>query len=132
MPALPFHALELLPDSPEGQPAGLRVAAGERQEHPEISATLVDLVSLQPWDKEAVSNAVKASGKVVVLYEDTFSSSFGAEVAAWINENCFEYLDAPVMRCGSLDTAIPMSKVLEDDFLAKARLGEVITKLLSY
>ena len=111
---------------------GVHWALDYLKEHPEISATLVDLVSLQPWDKEAVSNAVKASGKVVVLYEDTFSSSFGAEVAAWINENCFEYLDAPVMRCGSLDTAIPMSKVLEDDFLAKARLGEVITKLLSY
>ena len=86
--------------------------------------------SLHAPDKTLSLHDLK--GKVVVLYEDTFSSSFGAEVAAWINENCFEYLDAPVMRCGSLDTAIPMSKVLEDDFLAKARLGEVIAKLLSY
>lgn len=100
--------------------------------HPEISATLIDLVSLQPWDKEAVKAAVKATGRVLVLHEDTLTNGFGSEISAWINENCFEYLDAPVMRCASLDTAIPMSKVLEDDFLAKARLGDFIEKLLAY
>ncbi|WP_316786366.1 dehydrogenase E1 component subunit alpha/beta [Pedobacter frigiditerrae] len=100
--------------------------------HPEISATLVDLVSLQPWDKEAVANAIKATGRVIILHEDTLSSGFGAELSAWISENCFEYLDAPVMRCASLDTAIPMSKVLEDSFLAKSRLGEKVSKLLGY
>ncbi|WP_293299240.1 dehydrogenase E1 component subunit alpha/beta [Pedobacter sp. UBA4863] len=100
--------------------------------HPEIAATLIDLVSLQPWDKETVAAAVKATGKVLILHEDTLSSGFGGEISAWINEHCFEYLDAPVMRCASLDTAIPMSKVLEDDFLAKARLGEMVQKLLSY
>lgn len=100
--------------------------------HPEISATVVDLVSLQPWDKEAVREAVKATGKVLVLHEDTLTNGFGSEISAWISENCFEYLDAPVMRCASLDTAIPMNKVLEDSFLAKARLGEMINKLLAY
>ncbi|WP_316771118.1 dehydrogenase E1 component subunit alpha/beta [Pedobacter frigiditerrae] len=100
--------------------------------HPEISATLVDLVSLQPWDKEAVANAIKATGRVIILHEDTLSSGFGAELSAWISENCFEYLDAPVMRCASLDTAIPMSKILEDSFLAKSRLGEKVSKLLGY
>lgn len=100
--------------------------------HPEISVTLVDLVSLQPWDKDAVADAVKATGKVIILHEDTLTNGFGAELAAWIGEHCFQYLDAPVMRCASLDTAIPMSKVLEDDFLAKKRLGETIDKLLSY
>ncbi|GAB1463710.1 alpha-ketoacid dehydrogenase subunit alpha/beta [Pedobacter sp.] len=100
--------------------------------HPEIAATLIDLVSLQPWDKETVAAAVKATGKILILHEDTLSSGFGGEISAWINEHCFEYLDAPVMRCASLDTAIPMSKVLEDDFLAKARLGEMVQKLISY
>ena len=66
------------------------------------------------------------------MHEDTLSNGFGAELSAWIMENCFEYLDAPVMRCASLDTAIPMSKVLEEDFLAKRRLGEVVDKLLAY
>lgn len=100
--------------------------------NPQISATVVDLVSLQPWDKATVEATVKATGRVLILHEDTLSSGFGAEISAWISEHCFEYLDAPVMRCASLDTAIPMSKVLEDDFLAKARLGKTIEKLISY
>ncbi|RZL48286.1 MAG: dehydrogenase [Pedobacter sp.] len=101
-------------------------------QHPEISATLVDLVSLQPWDKVTVEKAVKATGRVIILHEDTLSNGFGAELAAWIGENCFEHLDAPVLRCASLDTAIPMNKILEDSFLAKSRLGEMVEKILAY
>lgn len=111
---------------------GVHWALDYLKAHPEISATLVDLVSLQPWDKEAVGAAVKTTGRVLLLHEDTLTGGFGSEISAWINENCFEYLDAPVMRCASLDTAIPMSKVLEDDFLAKARLEVLINKLLAY
>lgn len=111
---------------------GVHWALDYLKESPQLSATLVDLVSLQPWDKETVKTAVKASGRVLILHEDTLSSGFGAEVAAWIGEHCFSDLDAPVMRCASLDTAIPMSKILEDDFLAKKRLGEMVEKLLGY
>ncbi|WP_316819884.1 thiamine pyrophosphate-dependent enzyme [Pedobacter gandavensis] len=100
--------------------------------HPELSITLLDLRSLQPWDKTAVSAAVKQTGRVLILHEDTLSSGFGAELAAWIGEHCFNDLDAPVMRCASLDTAIPMNKVLEDDFLAKRRLSATVDKLLAY
>jgi 2-oxoisovalerate dehydrogenase E1 component len=111
---------------------GVHWALDYLKENSDLSATLVDLVSLQPWDKETVSAAVKATGRVLILHEDTLSSGFGAEVAAWIGEHCFSHLDAPVMRCASLDTAIPMSKILEDDFLAKKRLGEMVKKLLRY
>jgi 2-oxoisovalerate dehydrogenase E1 component len=111
---------------------GVHWALDYLKEHPEINATLVDLVSLQPWDKEAVAKAVKATGRVIILHEDTISSGFGAEISAWIVENCFEHLDAPVMRCASLDTAIPMSKVLEDSFLAKNRLADTVEKILKY
>ena len=111
---------------------GVHWALAYLNQHPEIAATLVDLVSLQPWDKETVANAVKATGRVIILHEDTISSGFGAEISAWIAEHCFEYLDAPVLRCASLDTAIPMSKVLEDSFLAKNRLREMVEKLLAY
>lgn len=111
---------------------GVHWALDYLNKNPDLSATLVDLVSLQPWDKETVKATVKATGRVLILHEDTLSSGFGAEVAAWIGEHCFEYLDAPVMRCASLDTAIPMSKVLEDDFLAKKRLSESVEKLLAY
>lgn len=111
---------------------GVHWALDYLNHHPEIAATLVDLVSLQPWDKETVANAVKATGRVIILHEDTMSSGFGAEISAWIAEHCFEYLDAPVLRCASLDTAIPMSKVLEDSFLAKSKLGKAVEKLLGY
>jgi 2-oxoisovalerate dehydrogenase E1 component len=111
---------------------GVHWAMDYLDKNPELSATLVDLVSLQPWDKQAVADTVKNTGRVLILHEDTLSSGFGAELASWIGENCFEHLDAPVMRCASLDTAIPMNKVLEDNFLAKARLAETITKLLAY
>jgi len=67
-----------------------------------------------------------------VLHEDTLTNGFGAEIAAHIAEHCFKFLDAPVMRCASLDTAIPMNKALEDQFLAKARLAETMDKLLDY
>ncbi|WP_025143946.1 thiamine pyrophosphate-dependent enzyme [Pedobacter jeongneungensis] len=111
---------------------GVHWALDYLKQHPESSATLIDLRTLQPWDKETVSKAVKSTGRVLILHEDTLTNGFGAEISAWIGEHCFSYLDAPVMRCASLDTAIPMSKVLEDDFLAKARLAETIDKLLKY
>lgn len=100
--------------------------------HPELSADLVDLRSLQPWDKDAVKSSVQKTGRVLILHEDTLTNGLGGEISAWIAEHCFEYLDAPVMRCASLDTAIPMNKALEDNFLAKARLGEVVDKLVGY
>jgi len=111
---------------------GVHWALEYLEENRNIDATLIDLRTLQPWDKTTVELAVKATGKVLILHEDTLTNGFGAEIAAWIGEHCFQYLDAPVMRCASLDTAIPMSKILEDDFLAKARLADTIEKLLRY
>jgi 2-oxoisovalerate dehydrogenase E1 component len=111
---------------------GVHWALAYLDEHPELEATLLDLRSLQPWDKAAVSEAARVSGRIMVLHEDTIGSGFGAELAAWIGEHCFSFLDAPVMRCASLDTAIPMNKALEDSFLAKSRIQETISKLLKY
>ncbi|MBP7390155.1 MAG: dehydrogenase, partial [Chitinophagales bacterium] len=75
---------------------------------------------------------VKKTGKVLILHEDTLTGGIGAEIAAWINENLFEYLDPPVMRCASLDTPVPFAMSLEKNFLAKSRLKENIEKLLAY
>ncbi|MCX2495544.1 thiamine pyrophosphate-dependent enzyme [Pedobacter sp. PF22-3] len=111
---------------------GVHWALEHLNSHVEQEATLVDLRTLQPWDQETVKEAVKATGRVLILHEDTLTNGFGAEISAWIGEHLFQYLDAPVMRCASLDTAIPMSKLLEDNFLAKARLAETINKLLKY
>ncbi|MET0572526.1 MAG: thiamine pyrophosphate-dependent enzyme [Pedobacter agri] len=111
---------------------GVHWALDYLKNNPESEATLLDLRTLQPWDKEAVCDAVKSTGRVLILHEDTLTNGFGAEISAWIGEHCFQYLDAPIMRCASLDTAIPMNKALEDGFLAKARLAETIEKLLKY
>jgi len=100
--------------------------------HPDLSIEIIDLRSLQPWDKEAVETSVKKTGRALILHEDTLTNGFGSEIAAHIAEHCFSSLDAPVMRCASLDTAIPMNKALEDQFLAKARLAEMMEKLLTY
>jgi len=111
---------------------GVHWALSFLSENPEISATLVDLRSLQPWDKEAVAVTVKTTGRALILHEDTLTCGFGAELAAWISEHCFKYLDAPVMRCASADTAIPMNKTLEDSFLAKSKLADTVASLLAY
>lgn len=111
---------------------GVHWALDYLKNNPESEATLLDLRTLQPWDKEAVCDAVKSTGRVLILHEDTLTNGFGAEISAWISEHCFRYLDAPIMRCASLDTAIPMNKALEDGFLAKARLAKTIEKLLKY
>jgi 2-oxoisovalerate dehydrogenase E1 component len=87
---------------------------------------------LLPLDYEAISNAVKQTGKVIVLHEDTLTAGSGAEISAWISEHCFEWLDAPVMRCASMDTPVPFNLELEKQFLAKSRLHEVAERLLAY
>ncbi|MCO6495485.1 MAG: dehydrogenase E1 component subunit alpha/beta [Bacteroidetes bacterium] len=106
--------------------------AKEACEKMQISADIIDLRTLIPWDKEMVSQSVQKTGKVLVLHEDTLTGGFGAEIAAWISENCFEHLDAPVRRLGSLDTPVPLAKDLERNFLGKARLETVLNELRAY
>jgi len=69
---------------------------------------------------------------VLVLHEDSLTGGIGGEVAAWIGEHCFQWLDAPVVRCASLDTPVPFAKELEENFLGKERLGTAIERLISY
>lgn len=97
-----------------------------------ISCELLDLRTLQPLDYDAIQKAVVKTGKVLIVHEDSLNSGFGGEISAWINEHCFEKLDAPVMRCASLDTPIPFNIDLEKNYLAKNRLSEYVKKLLSY
>ena len=101
-------------------------------EHPEISIDILDLRSLAPLDYAAIRAAVQRTGRVLLLHEDTLIGGIGGEIAAWIAEHCFELLDAPVMRCASLDTPIPFNIELEQNFMAKARLHEVLQKLVNY
>lgn len=100
--------------------------------HPDYSIGILDLRTLLPLDTDAIKKAVRDTGRVLVLHEDTLTGGYGGEIAAWIGEHCFEWLDAPVMRCASLDTPVPFSTVLEKQFLATARLDASIQKLRSY
>lgn len=99
---------------------------------PEVRADVLDLRTLLPWDKEAVQQTVKKTNRVLILHEDTLTGGIGAEISAWINEHCFHYLDAPVMRVASLDTAIPFAPTLEQNFLPKGRLKNKLTALLAF
>lgn len=100
--------------------------------HPEISADLIDLRTLAPLDTETIYASVKKTGRAFILHEDTLTGGIGGELSALITEHCFEYLDAPVMREGSLDTPVPMNADLEINFLPKERFKEKLMKLISY
>jgi 2-oxoisovalerate dehydrogenase E1 component len=112
--------------------AGVHWATTLADHKPEISFHILDLRTLLPLDYEAIRKAVGNTGKVIVLHEDTLTGGIGGEISAWIGEHCFELLDAPVLRCASLDTAIPFNIELEKNFLANARLWETVDKLLFY
>ncbi len=99
---------------------------------PGLDLELIDLRSLLPWDKETVAKSVRKTGKLLVLHEDCETGGVGGEIAAWIGEHCFEHLDAPVMRVGSLDTPVPFSPLLEENFLPKHRFNKKIDELLKY
>lgn len=103
-----------------------------QEQHPEISLTIVDLRSLAPLDYDAIAEAVSTTNKVLVLHEDNLTGGIGADIAAWIGEHCFQHLDAPVMRCASLDTPIPFNMELEKQYLANARLEETMQRLLHF
>ena len=112
--------------------AGVHWATEYRDKHEESSIEIVDLRTLMPLDFDAIKNTVMKTNRVLVLHEDNLTGGIGAEISAWISEHCFQYLDAPVMRCASLDTPIPFAPELENQYLAKARLEASIEKLLHY
>lgn len=111
---------------------GVHWALEALKENPQIEADLVDLRTLAPLDMETIIESVKKTGRVIVMHEDTLTGGIAAEIAALISEQCFEFLDAPVMREGSLDTPVPMNASLENNFLAKERFKDKLLKLWKY
>jgi len=111
---------------------GVHWAMNVLKESPDISADLIDLRILLPWDKETVEESVKKTGKVIVVHEDTLTGGIGGEIAAHISETCFQYLDAPVMRNASLDTPIPFSTKLEENFFQKDAFEKKLKELVMY
>lgn len=112
--------------------AGVQWAIEAAQDNKELSILVLDLRTLMPLDFAAIQEAVEKTGKALILHEDTLTGGIGGEIAAWISENCFEYLDAPVMRCASLDTPVPFNIDLEKNFLAKSRLQQTINRIMEY
>ena len=112
--------------------AGVHWALETLAKNPEISADLLDLRTLQPLDTESIYNSVKKTNKCIILQEDTLFGGIASDISAMVMENCFEHLDGPVRRVGSLDSPIPFVKALEDQFMAKGKFEKELLELVAY
>ncbi|MCR9228184.1 MAG: dehydrogenase E1 component subunit alpha/beta [Flavobacteriaceae bacterium] len=112
--------------------AGVHWALEVLEKHPEIDADVLDLRTLQPLDAESFCSSVKKTGKLIILQEDTLFGGIASDISAMVMENCFEYLDAPVKRVGSLETPVPFAKSLETNYLPKNRFESELIELYHY
>ena len=112
--------------------AGVHWALDTLKTHPNISADLIDLRTLQPLDEAAIFTSVRKTGKVIFLQEDSLFGSMSSDVSALITENCFEFLDAPVKRVASIETPIPFQGELEKQYLPKHRFASELKTLIDY
>ena len=112
--------------------AGVHWALDTLKTHPEISADLLDLRTLQPLDVASIYASVRKTGKAIFLQEDSLFGSIASDVAALITEHCFESLDAPVKRVASIETPIPFQGELEKQYLPKHRFATELKILLEY
>jgi 2-oxoisovalerate dehydrogenase E1 component len=100
--------------------------------NPQILADVLDLRTLQPLDTEAIYASVKKTGRAIIYQEDSLFGGIASDISALLMENCFQYLDAPVKRVASLDSPIPFTKALEDQYLPKGRFEEALQELLEF
>jgi 2-oxoisovalerate dehydrogenase E1 component len=112
--------------------AAVHWALATLDKNPEMKADLLDLRTLQPLDTEAIYKSVKKTGKAIIYQEDSMFGGVASDISALIMENCFEFLDAPVKRVASLDSPIPFTKALEDQYLPKGRFEKELKALLEY
>lgn len=112
--------------------AGVHWALDTLKKFQDIKADLIDLRTLQPLDTETVFTSVRKTGKAIILHEDSLFGGIGSDLSALIMEQCFEHLDGPVIRVGSLETPIPFTKNLEDQYLPKHRFETALQKLMNY
>ncbi len=133
---LPFGQAALLNEGDEisivSYGAGIHWALEFLEKNSHIKADLLDLRSLCPLDTVSIFNSVKKTGRLIILQEDTMFGGIGSDISALVMEHCFEYLDAPVKRVGSLETPVPFAKSLENGFLPKQRFHKAIMEILSY
>ena len=97
-----------------------------------IDSDLIDLRTLNPLDEKCIIDSVKKTGKAIILQEDSLFGGIASEISSIIMENCFEYLDAPVKRVGSLNTPIPFETNLEKQYLPFDRFEKELIELLNY
>ncbi|MTI88780.1 MAG: dehydrogenase [Balneolaceae bacterium] len=109
-----------------------KAAADTFEKEENISLEILDLRCLLPLDKKAIHATVQKTGKVLLLQEPSITLGPLSEISAIISEECFEWLDAPLMRCAALDTPIPHAKTLEDGYMAEHKLEDKIRKLVHY
>jgi len=109
------------------------VVAAKEAEKQGISVEIIDLRTVSPYDWEAIAESVKKTSRVIVAHEDSLSWGYGAEIAARISNELFEYLDAPVRRVAALDSFVAYAPQLEDVILPQsADVLKAITELHSY
>ncbi len=97
-----------------------------------LDAEILDLRTLLPLDYDAIIETVKKTGRVIILHEDTLYGGIGGEIAAYISENLFEHLDAPVLRAAGLDMPIPFAAPLEQLFMPLSRFKSQLERLMAY
>src|SRR5437868_641534 len=109
------------------------LVAARQAEQQGINVEVMDLRTLVPYDWDAITRSVKKTGKVIVAHEDSLSFGYGAEIAARISDELFEYLDAPVRRVAALDTFVAYAPQLEDAILPQVEdVAKAITELYGY
>ena len=108
------------------------VAAAEQVE-PDISTEVIDLRTLKPLDRETILASVRKTGRALVVHAANRMAGIGAEIAAELGEVAFEYLDAPIMRLGGLDTPVPFSPPLEDAYRPDAtRIAVALRSMVAF
>ena len=112
--------------------AGVHWALDTLNKNSEILADLIDLRSIQPIDYDCILKSVKKTNRVIILQEDSLFGGIASDISAFLMENTFEFLDAPIKRVGSLNTPIPFANSLEQQYLAKANFEHSLKALLEY
>ena len=116
-----------------GTPVHWSLRAANKMAKEGFETEVIDLRSIRPWDKEMVAESVRKTGKLLIVHEDHLTNGFGAEIAAWVSGNVFEWLDAPIQRVGAKDIPIAFSRVLERATLPyEANVTEALEPLLKY
>jgi len=112
--------------------AGVHWALETLEKHPKLSVDLIDLRTLMPLDWETIYGSVKKTSRLIILQEDSLFGGISSDIAASVQEELFEYLDAPIKRVASLDTPIPFAKSLENEYLPRKRFEKALLDLINF